>query len=242
MKNNSTSPMTMPKNGNEQNMENSDISTAKLNTFEELYAAQDYIGAKDYLLNNNQAFEYGIWHYNLGTVELKLNQFAQARYHFELAHKSGFSSSALLNNLTFSKNALGVDDISQSTIRSEKIINFMTEIPSAAYISFSLILAILVIYFVKVGYVIKKSSIIILILLCLLPLGISKFYVSKLIEGVALTDIPMYEGPSKVFNEKGSLRAGSKVIIGDTKGNWLYVEYPLSVTGWIEKENFGFLK
>ena len=67
----------------------------------------------------------------------------------------------------------------------------------------------------------------------------SEFYISKINYAIAFKDISLYEGPSKIFSEKGKVHAGSKVILGEYKEGWFYVKFPLSLTGWINKDQLG---
>ena len=76
-------------------------------------------------------------------------------------------------------------------------------------------------------------------LLSLTPVLISNFYVENINFAVALKEVPIYEGPSKIFSEKGKVRAGSKVILGQLKDGWFYIEFPISLAGWISKDQLG---
>jgi hypothetical protein len=67
----------------------------------------------------------------------------------------------------------------------------------------------------------------------------SNFYVKNVNYAIALKDTPLYEGPSKIFNEKGRVRAGSKIVLGELKEGWFYVKFPLSLSGWINKDQLG---
>jgi hypothetical protein len=58
-------------------------------------------------------------------------------------------------------------------------------------------------------------------------------------EAIILKDIAVYEGPSKIFSEKGKLKAGSKVVLGEFKDGWFFIEFPLSQVGWIAKDQVG---
>ena len=85
----------------------------------------------------------------------------------------------------------------------------------------------------------KKWIIAIVLLLSLTPIAISYFYVKNIDYAVALKDIEIYEGPSKIFNEKGKIRAGSKIVLGQFKEGWFYVEFPISLSGWVSKDQLG---
>jgi len=108
--------------------------------FEELYLKKDYKGAISYLLQNKQQLNSGIFHYNLGTVYSKIGEYPAARFHLEKSIKEGYINSSSLNNLTYVKSQLQVDDISTSTNLPDELMNTALSIPPAAYMSLSLIL------------------------------------------------------------------------------------------------------
>jgi hypothetical protein len=63
--------------------------------------------------------------------------------------------------------------------------------------------------------------------------------VSHLHPAIAFKDIPLQEGPSKIFAEKGKVKAGSKIIVGDFKDGWFFVKHPESLVGWVTREQLG---
>ena len=212
------------------------IDTPVQSVFEDLYLKKDYKGASNYLLQNKQQLSSGIFHYNLGTVYSKLGDFPAARFHLEKAIKEGYINSASLNNLTFVKAQLQVDDISTSVALPDQMMNVALTIPPAAYLSLTLLLVLLGLVLLKSKRLFKKISIGIFILIALTPMLFSEFYISKINYAIAFKDISLYEGPSKIFSEKGKVHAGSKVILGEYKEGWFYVKFPLSLTGWINKD------
>ena len=215
------------------------IDTPVQSVFEDLYLKKDYKGASNYLLQNKQQLSSGIFHYNLGTVYSKLGDFPAARFHLEKAIKEGYINSASLNNLTFVKAQLQVDDISTSVALPDQMMNVALTIPPAAYLSLTLLLVLLGLVLLKSKRLFKKISIGIFILIALTPMLFSEFYISKINYAIAFKDISLYEGPSKIFSEKGKVHAGSKVILGEYKEGWFYVKFPLSLTGWINKDQLG---
>jgi tetratricopeptide (TPR) repeat protein len=208
-------------------------------TFEELYVKNDFKGAASYLIQNKQQLNSGIFHYNLGTVYSKLNDFPAARFHLEKAIKEGYVSSSSLNNLNFVNLKLQVDDLSTSSNFYDQCINSTLAFPSSAYLSFSLIIALASTFILKSKKTIKKTSIALAIILILLPIAFFQFYLSGVNYAIALKDVPVYEGPSKIFHEKGVIHAGSKIILGDFKEGWFFVKNPISLSGWVSKDQLG---
>lgn len=235
MKNNTTITAAKSSQVNEQKA----IDTSVSSSFEELYLKKDYKGAANYLLQNKQQLSSGIFHYNLGTVYSKMGDYPAARFHLEKAVKEGYINSSSLNNLTYVKSQLQVDDISTSTNLPDELMNIALTIPPAAYFSFSLILLLLGITLVKSKKLVKKTSMAFFIVLIATPFLFSQYYLDKINYAVAFKDVPVFEGPSKIFAEKGKVKAGSKIILSDYKEGWFYIKFPISLAGWISKDQLG---
>jgi tetratricopeptide (TPR) repeat protein len=215
------------------------MSSSKTSAFEDLYLKKDYKDAISYLLQNKQQFNSGIFHYNLGTIYSKMGDLPTARFHLEKTIKEGYINSSSLNNLSFVKSQLQVDDISSSTEFPDQVMNTALTIPPAAYHSFSLILLMLGILMKRSKKLVKISSIIFFMALIMLPTLFSHFYIDKINYAVAFKDLQVYEGPSKIFSEKGKVKAGSKIILGEYKEGWFYIKFPISLAGWISNEKLG---
>jgi hypothetical protein len=234
MKNISTTPKTLPSEG----IARMPLSIAE-KTFDELYVKKDFKGAAQYLLDNKQQFDSSIFHYNLGTVYSKMGEQASARFHLEKAIQEGYINNSSLNNLTFVKSQLQVDDLSTSSSFPDQIMNTASNIPAAGYFSLSLIFILIFMLLVRFGKIQRKWVMAVVFLLAVSPVAISNFYVKNINYAVALKDTPLYEGPSKIFSEKGVVRAGSKIVLGQFKEGWFYVEFPISLSGWISKDQLG---
>lgn len=235
MKNTSTSPVTKSPQGAPQNTSESTVPLS----FEELYLKKDYKGAANYLLQNKQQLSSGIFHYNLGTVYSKMGDYPAARFHLEKAIKEGYINSSSLNNLSFVKTQLQVDDLSTSSMLPDQLMNSALSIPGSAYLSFSLVLLLLGLVLMKSKKLVRKTSIILFAVLIATPILFSQLYLDKVNYAVAFKDVSLYEGPSKIFSEKGKVRAGSKIILGEFKEGWFYVKFPISLAGWINKDQLG---
>jgi hypothetical protein len=192
-----------------------------------------------YLLSNKQQMDSGIFHYNLGTVYSKMGDQATARFHLEKAIHDGYINTSSLNNLNYVKSKLQVDDLSTSVEIPDQLINLSTSTPPAAYISLTLVLSLILAMLIRFQKIQKKWLMVLGLLIAVSPIGFSLFYVKNINYAIALKDIPLYEGPSKIFNEKGQVRAGSKIVLGKFKEGWFYVEFPLSLSGWINKDQLG---
>ena len=215
------------------------VEKPSANSFEELYLKKDFKGAANYLLQNKQQLNSGIFHYNLGTVYSKMGYYAAARFHLEKAIKEGYINSASINNLTYVKTQLQVDDISTSTSFPDQVMNTALTIPSTAYLSLTLLLLLAGILLLKSKKLVRKTSIVLFAILVVLPVLFSQFYLDKVNYAVAFKDVSLFEGPSKIFSEKGKIKAGSKIILGEFKEGWFYVKFPISSAGWINKDQLG---
>ena len=208
-------------------------------SFEELYAAKDYKGAINFLLQNKQHFDSGTFHYNLGTTYAKLGEFGAARFNLEKALENGMYNSATLNNLSFVQSKIDAEDLSTSTSAIDQVIHYSLKIPSEAYLSTSLFILLIFLIMIKIKKITNKMVITIFILIALIPFTLSKSWVASLNPAVALKEISVYEGPSKVFQEKGKIRPGAKIVLGEFKDGWYFVKYPINLSGWVNKDNLG---
>lgn len=213
--------------------------TPSKSSFDELYLKKDYKGAAQYLLDNKKQFESGTFHYNMGTVYSKMGDQATARFHLEKAIQDGYINNSSLNNLAFVKSQLQVDDLSTSTSLPDQIISTATAIPMSGYFSITLFLILVFTLMIRLKKIQKKWVMVVVFLLSLTPVLFSNFYVKNINYAVALQEIPLYEGPSKIFAEKGRVRAGSKIVLGQFKDGWFYIEFPISLSGWISKDQLG---
>lgn len=208
-------------------------------SFEALYLKKDYKSAVNYLLSHKQQFDSGIFHYNLGTVYSKIGDFPAARFHLEKALKEGYINSSSLNNLTYVKTQLQVDDLSTSANLPDELMNSALSVPAQAYLSLTLVFFFAGMLLIKSKIVTRKTTMFLLLIMALTPVFFSQFYLEKVNYAVAFKDIPLYEGPSKIFSEKGKVKAGSKIVLGEFKEGWFYVKFPISLAGWISKDQIG---
>lgn len=208
-------------------------------SFEELYLSKDYKAAADYLIKNKQLFSSGTFHYNLGTTYSKLGDHAAARYHLEKSLQEGYINSSSINNLKFVKSKLDVDDVTTSSSYMDQAMNIATELPLPAYSLITLILILLVVLLLRLKKLEKRFKIILSFIFASAPLIFYFLVVAHLHPAIVFKDISLQEGPSKIFSEKGRVKAGSKILVGDFKDGWFFVKHPESLVGWVTKEQLG---
>ncbi|MGZ3788445.1 MAG: hypothetical protein ACXVLQ_07980 [Bacteriovorax sp.] len=207
--------------------------------FEQFYLKKDYPSAANYLLQNRQHLSSGIFHYNLGTVYAKMGDYPAARFHLEKAIKDGYINSASLNNLKYIKSQLQVDDIATSVELPDQFINSALALPSSAYVSFSLAMLLLGLILVRTKKMQRKLSMVLFAIVVISPIFFSQIFLEKINYAVAFKDVSLYEGPSKIFSEKGKVKAGSKIILGEYREGWFYIKFPISLAGWVNKDQLG---
>ncbi len=208
-------------------------------TFESLYLKSEYKKAIELLIQNKEQFSSGNFHYNLGLAHAKLNDFGLARFHFEKAINVGMKHTAAFNNLEYVKSKLQVNDLSNSDRFSDRFVSASLDFPVDAFIMLSLILALIALLIVKMKKITSKLKISLIILSSFIPLAYYFLFLSNINSAIALKDMPIYEGPSKVFQEKGNLKAGAKIIVGDFKEGWFFIQNPQDLAGWVKKDDLG---
>lgn len=216
---------------------------SKTNTksLESLYLSKNFSGAKDYILKHKHDYSVGQFHYNLGTVEMKLKEFSSARFNFEKSVSSGFVNTKSLSNLKTVKTILQVNDLEQSVVIIDRVNSISKKVPVDYYIMFSLLLILFIGCLKKFSFIKNKFVAMALVLISCLPILFFYCYVNSLSIGVTLVDMPLREGPSKIYQEVGTLKGGSKLILGEESGEFIFIKSPLNSAGWINKSNIGFL-
>jgi hypothetical protein len=208
--------------------------------FEELYSKKEFKKAADYLLQNKGYFDSGIFHYNLGTTYAKLEEFGAARFHLEKAQSLGFYNSALNNNLQFIKTRIVAEDLSNSDSFYDQFIDSSLALPGTLYYTMTLVLIVLALTIFRFAKNAAKIWAFSFLFLSLIPLAYFNLYLNNIHTAVVLKDASILEGPSKIFQEKGKIKAGAKIILGDQKEEWFFIKYPISLTGWVSKNDLGF--
>lgn len=219
-------------------MENNNINEV-MKSLSELYAKKDYKKALEMLEQSSQLFDSGTYHYNLGTVHAKMGQFAVARFHYEKAIKDGYRSEALLNNLSYTKSKVSIDDLSNSDVPMDRVLDAGSIMPMTYFI----LLASMIFFIGNIWMYWNKSyrwwKLTILAILALSPIIFKVSFVDTKPLAIALKDAALFEGPSSIFEQKGEIKAGAKVRIGKINDKWIYIVSPQSLVGWTEKDKLG---
>jgi hypothetical protein len=212
-----------------------------LKSLESLYLKGDYDAAIQMQKEMGETFSPGHLYYNLGTLNLKKGDMAAGRYYLELSKKYNFNSSMVAHNLGVAKKSLEVSEIGTEDNSLNNIVNYGLEASGANYLTLTLLLALISLLIWRMRFVKKKVLILSLFLISLFPYGFYQFYISNINFAISLNVAEIYEGPSEIFSKIGSVRPGEKVLIGEENNGWLYITYPKSLNGWVNKTKLGIL-
>lgn len=208
---------------------------------ESLYLKGDYAAAIEMQKKNGEVFSPGQLYYNLGTLNLKKGDAAAGRYYLELAKKHNFNSSMVEHNLSIAKKTLEVKEIGLEENFYNNGLNFILVTPGVTYLTITLFMALITLFFWRVGFVKNRLVILVLFIFSAFPFCFSQFYLSKIKFAVSLDVVEIYEGPSGIFSKIGSVRPGEKILIGEESNDWVYISFPKGLNGWVNKNKLGFL-
>jgi hypothetical protein len=209
-----------------------------LKTVEGLYAQKNYQSALKLLETNQAQISSGIWHYNMGTVLGKLENYPLARYHLLMANEEGFNSKEVLLNKKLIESKLDISKFEKPYTVTDYLVKGSLEASQGILTSLSLILVI-----VGIINLWKKSSYKIgsvLILSAVMVLGLN-WWIQSWNKVIVLTTQSVQEGPSAIFPSREEVPAGV-MIITRSNGDWLKIVYPSRLQGWIKNSGLKELK
>ena len=211
-----------------------------------LKAAQDHYLKGDFenslkiIRENKDSLDPGLFHYNLGSIYLKLNDFGPARYHLEKAKDDGFSYPMLWNNLEYIKLQPGVSDPVMSSNWKEYSIANAMDVPMSFFYIYILAGLSLFLLLLKKKWIQNRLLIAAYLSLLIVPVVFRYSYQEGHTFAVAMKDIRVHEGPSKIYPDYGKITAGSRVVVGRFYDNWYYIVSPSERSGWVDKVDLGF--
>lgn len=201
-----------------------------LKTVENLYAQKDYQKALETLTAHKSEISNGVWHYNVGTVYGKLENWPMARYHLMLADWNGLSSKDVIANKKFVEAKLGVEKLERPIAPSDYLVKNGIEASQGILTSVSLLVVLvgLVFFWKKRNIRTLVASLVVCGMIAGLNIWIHSW--DKLI--VTSTQI-IKDGPSDIFGPRDEIPPGL-MIVGRKKGAWIEVIYPSRFQGWIK--------
>lgn len=224
------------------NMENVSMDTTH-NLLKQLYLEGKYQEAVDKLLEHKDQIDPGLFYFNLGTLQAKAGSVGASRHAFEQAIRLGHDSALLKNNLNYVNSEISKlgGNVEFVELR-DQFIDFIGGQSIYTFLSISLILLIAFkVTLIKMKM--KFKPIFILVVLFSFFPSIIKFSVDKSFrQAIVLKNDVVLTGPSKIFEKKTDVIAGSKVILGKVNSDWYLIESPVELAGWIRAENLAFLR
>lgn len=219
-------------------MENNNI-TEVMKSLSELYAKKDYKKAAELLEQNSQVYDTGTYFYNLGTLKAKTGDFALARFYYEKALKDGYRSEALLNNLSFVKTKMEGDDLSNSLNFEDRMQDAAALFPLNSFLFLGALFFFLSVLWMRFMKSMRPWKIALVLLIAVLPAVFKVSYLDKKPVAIVLKDAGVYEGPSAIFEQKGTIKAGAKIRLSKINDKWAFISAPENSVGWISKDSLG---
>jgi len=204
------------------------------------FVNKDYDQAIDVILKAKSTLDPGLFHYNIGSLYLKKNNLGPARFHLEKAREQGFTFPMLYKNLEFINSKAEIYDPSKAKSLEETVVAKFLDTPMNMFLILSLLLTSLSLLLFRFKYKGRGLVLGLLLVIALIP-TVTKFSLERgLRVGVALQDLRVYEGPSKIYTDFGVISSGSRVILNQAHDGWSYVMSPKEIRGWVEIKEIGF--
>jgi len=204
------------------------------------YLKGEFENSLKIIRQNKDNLDSGLFHYDIGSIYLKMNDFGPARYHLEKAKKEGFSYPMAWNNLNYIKLQPGVIDPTQSKDWREYTTANIMDIPFSFYFAFFMVGMCLFLFLLKKKWIENKTLILLYFVLFTTPLIFRYSYENGHNYAVTMRDTRVHEGPSKIYSDFGKISAGSRVVVGRFYDNWYYIVSPSERSGWVQKSDLGF--
>lgn len=209
-----------------------------LKTVENLYAQKDYQKALETLNAHKSEISIGVWHYNVGTIFGKLENWPMARYHLMLADSNGLSTKEVIANKKFVENKLDVQRLEKPLAPSDYVMKGGIEYASGILTSLSLLVLLIGLLFFW-----KKKNIRVLIsslVVCATFAGFN-IWISSWDKMIVVNTQLIKDGPSEIFGPRDEIPVGL-LIVGRKKGDWVEVVYPSRFQGWIKNSGLKELR
>ena len=203
-----------------------------MKTFEDYYLKKDYPNALITLEKNQSAMDLGLWHYNIGTVYGKMNNWPMARFHFILAETSGLHSNELNQNQQLVEEKLEVEQLEKPIGTSDYLIKAGFIAADGPLLSIGFLFLAVGLWVLRKKPTLKSAAIFVFAVVTPLMLDV---WIDSWPRKIVVTPKPIFEGPSALFGTHGELPAGV-VVITNTKDDWEKIIYPSRFSGWIKSD------
>jgi hypothetical protein len=209
-----------------------------LKTVETYHDQKNYAGALSLLEENQGKMTPAVWHYNMGTIQAKLENYPLARYHLLMAEKEGLSSSAVTNNKILVESKLDIPRWEIPTGTSDYLINAGLIASQGILTSVSFLLVIFGIISLWKRASLKLTGS--FFISTLLVLGLN-WWIHSWNKVIVITPQIIHEGPSGIFEGQTELPEGVMLVISPQDG-WARIIFPSRFQGWIKDAGFKELK
>ena len=209
-----------------------------LKTVQTLHDQKDYQAALKTLEANKAEISPGLWHYNVGTIYGKLENWPLARYHLLMADTEGFRSKELFNNILLVESKIESIKLEKPESTMDYFVMGGITASQGVLTSISLILVICGIFGLRKKINLKSSMV--FFFMAIMVLGLN-WWILSWNKNIVITPQPIKDGPSNIFESRGEVQPGL-LIVGSQKGEWLKIYYPSRFQGWIKKSGLEELK
>jgi hypothetical protein len=202
----------------------------------DLYLKENWKTLVEKIIESKEQFSSSQFHFNLGTIYAKKNDFAVARFHLEKSNKLTGFDTKVKNNLNYVVQKLEIPSLWE---RSSPLGKIDCIFEYTGPWSFGLLFGVIAIAIYlklknrKIQYWLTAYAI------NLVLFGLMYWHLDGLRYAVALKDVPLKEGPSELFSDVGEIKAGAKVILGNVDNGFWYVKEPIDYRGWAKAEDLG---
>ena len=201
-----------------------------MKTVEKLYSDGQYQEAVKLLEEGRGQLAPSLWHYNLGTLYGKLEQWPEARFHFLMAELNGFSSIELNQSLSLVEEKLEIGRYEKNLEFQDYLIKGMINYSDGLYTFFSLLFLLITLFL----YLKKKSQKLIIITFCCSAIFlVLNLWILTWDRFIVFEKNSIYDGPSSLFKTTSELPEGV-MIVTINKDGWHKIIYPSRFAGWIK--------
>ncbi len=209
-----------------------------LKTVEALHAQKDYKSAIHKLETNQSKISPGVWHYNMGSVHGKLENWSLSRFHFLMAELNGYSTKELMMNKKLVESKLSIEKYEKPISTTDYLIKGSLIASQGILTMVSFLIILFAIYRARKVSELKSLALTTLFAGFILVLN---FWILSWTKVVVFSPQMVREGPSVIFRETTEVPAGIMLVISK-EGEWSKIIYPSRFEGWTQGKNFRELK
>jgi hypothetical protein len=201
-------------------------------TFEEYYMKMDYPNALLMLEKKQNDMDAGLWHYNMGSVLAKMNDFPLSRFHLIMAESNGLHSKELIQNKLYVEDKLDISRLEQPLDSYDYLIKSGLTAADGPLLSVGFLFLVIGLWLLKKSPTVKSALAFVIVVAAPLMLDL---WIDSWPRKIVAAPKVIYDGPSALFGTRGELPVGLMVIT-NTKDEWEKIIYPSRFSGWIKSD------